>query len=142
MNLTPELIHDPPGTFTDEGEDGDQPELVIMVTILEERTDEARSARIALPGNSRPSLIVDALISGIHGAAATYSSMVYSMLVDRQSAQSAPVDGALTVSLLDQLAAHGQEMHGGPPAAINIPGWPAPVPFEIARAVLVAAGAW
>lgn len=144
MTAPPEMLYDPPGLITYEEGDGggDRPQLVIMTSILREDNDEMWSSRIATELTARPPTVVDALLSSIRGAAAAHSTLVHTVLADRLSAMNQPAIPGLTVGMLDQLASHGVQAHGAQPAAITVPGYPHPVPFDVARAVLVAAGAW
>lgn len=142
MTAPPELLYDPPSIDNGQDDGDEDPQLVIMVSILDGRTDEMRSSRIALPLPCSPSSMVDALLDGTRAAAAAHSATLHSMLADRMSTLGAPAAAGITVSMLDQLAAHGHQAHGGPPVSVQVPGYPHPVPFDVARAVLVAAGAW
>lgn len=99
-------------------------------------------ASIHLPGDAAPGFVAGALLACCRGAAATHSPHLAAVLGDvldsygRAGAQKSPA--ALTVAALDTLA----RQHGGTPLNVQVPGLPAAVPFDIVRAILVAAGAW
>lgn len=143
--MSPETITELPAQtqeLTDDG--GGDNQLVIMTTIMDESLDQSWTARVAVPLDTPPGEIVQHLLAAARGAAASYSTLLHSCVVDQLDAaqqRQEPPKG-LTVAMMDQLAEQGRVARGRAPDALTVPGLTEPVPFETVRAVLVMAGAW
>lgn len=138
MNLTPEVSLEPP---IHEHNDGEPPAKHVFVS-LAEADGTTFTAGIHLDAQAAPPSLAAAMLACCRGAAATHSPHLAAVLGDvldsygRAGAQKSPA--ALTVAALDKLGAQ----HQGTPLNVQVPGLPASVPFDVVRAVLVAAGAW
>lgn len=135
----PHLVYPPPDV--EPGDDGgDEAQLVVMTSIIDEPTGTTWTNRVAIDHHAGHGELVNALLATARGATASFSTNAHAVLIDALTEAPGQPD-ALTVRWLDHAAAHHPS--GGAGCFLELPGDPpVQVPFVVARAVLVAAGAW